>query len=372
MNKKEVAEIKKQFAADRCSVTHICGCYVDAEKNKKMTMRETFLSLEEEEMLKYLEIFKKSLSGTLGKNLLNLEFPRDKEGDGTWQGFLLELRENGLEDDELLERFYDQVIEHYETDENYLILLIHSAYDVPGRASDGLEMFDSSEEVYSYLLCSICPVALSKAGLYYNEDANRITDRVRDRVVGMPDTAFLFPLFNDRSADIHGMLLYSRNAAKLQQMMIEELFGCQAPLSSTDQKDSFNTLVENTLKNDCRYDTVMTIHEKLSEIMEEQKDEPDPVVLTKPEVKRLLSESGAPDEVLEDFDEQYQMAAGSARTLMAANIANTRKMEIRTGDVVVNIDPAKASLIETREVDGRRCLVIPMDGEMEINGIHVR
>ena len=372
MNKKEVSEIKKQYTAERCSADVICGCYVDAEKNKKMTMRQNFLALEDEELLKYMEIFRKTLSGTLGKNLLNLEFPREEEGEGSWNDFLLRLRKSRLEDEELLETFYDKIIEHYETDDNFLILLIHNAYDVPGKASDDLDMFDASEEVYDYLLCGICPVSLSKGGLSYSEDANRIQQRIRDRVVGMPDMGFLFPQFNDRSADIHGILCYTKNAAKIPQGMIEELFGCQAPLSSADQKDSFNSLVENTLGQDCRYDTVMTIHEKLNEILEDQKDEPDPVVLTKPEVKRLFSESGVQEELLENFDEQYQMAAGSQPALVASNLTNTRKMEIRTGDVLVSIDPAKAALIETKDVDGRRCLVIPMDGEVEINGIHVK
>ncbi len=372
MNKKEVSEIKKQYTPDRCAVSSICGCYVDAEKNKKMTMKETFLALEEEEMLKYMDIFRKTLSGTIGKNLLNLEFPRQEEGEGTWHEFLMKLQSSRLEDDELLEAFYDKVIEHYETDDNFLILVLHNTYDVPGKTSDGLDLSDASEEVYEHLLCSICPVSLSKGGLSYQEGVNRIGERVRDWVVQMPDMGFLFPQFNDRSSDIHGILCYTRNAAKIPQSMIEELFGCQAPLSSADQKDSFNTLVENTLGQDCRYDTVMTIHEKLNEIIEEQKDEPDPVVLTRSEVKQLLSLSGVEEDRLENFEEQYQIAAGSQPALVASNLTNTKKMEIRTGDVVVSVDPAKAALVETRDVDGRRCLVIPLDGEVEINGIHVK
>ena len=86
MNKKEIAEIKKLFTPSHCAITRICGCYVDAEKNIKTKLKEAFLSLEEEEMFKYFKIFKSTLSGTIGKNLLNMEFPLSQESEGGSQG----------------------------------------------------------------------------------------------------------------------------------------------------------------------------------------------------------------------------------------------------------------------------------------------
>ena len=164
MNKKEILEIRKQFTPANCAITRICGCYVDHEKNKKLESKEAFLSLPEEEAFKYFDIFKKTLSGTVGKNMLNLEFPLEAEMPGGTQEFLLKLRDSRLEDDMLLDEFYDKVIATYEYAENYYIILIHAMYDIPGKTSDGLEMFDASDEVYEYLLMSICPVSLSKRG----------------------------------------------------------------------------------------------------------------------------------------------------------------------------------------------------------------
>ena len=371
MNKKEVAEIKKQFSPSNCAITRICGCYVDAEKERKTELKEAFLSLPEEEMFKYFDIFKKTLSGTIGKNLINLEFPLEQELSDGAQTFLLKLRDSKLKDDMLLDEFYDRVIEHYSYGENYYIILIHAAYDIPGKASDGDEMFDSSEYVYEYLLCSICPVKLSKAGLCYNAEANLIQDRIRDWIVEMPENGFLFPLFNDRSTDIHGMLYYSKNAEQLHDVFVDEVFGCTAPLSAGGQRDSFNMLVEETLGDDCQYDTVIGIHEKLNEIIEAQKDSPDPVVLTQSEVKRLFEDCGVEDEKLETFDNQYEAVAGEKATMVASNITNTRKFEIKTPDVVIHVEPDKVELVETKIIDGRKCLVIPME-DVEINGIRVR
>ena len=371
MNKKEIAEIKKQFTPDRCSITRICGCYVDGEKNKKTELKEAFLSLSEEETFKYFDIFRKTLTGTIGKNLINMEFPLEQESEGGTQNFLMKLRESKLTDDTLTEAFYDKIIENYDYGENYYIILIHAVYDIPGKSSDGAEMFDASDEIYDHILCSICPVKLSKAGLHYNVETNNIEDRIRDWLVEMPDWGFLFPQFNDRSTDIHGLLYYTKNAENLRSTMMEGVFGCTTPLSAATQRDSFNALVEETLGDDCAYDTVLEIHEKLNDLIESQKDEPEPVVLTKSEVKRLFEECGVEDEKLQNFDEQYELAAGEKSSLVASNITNTRKFEIKTPDVVIHVAPDRADLVETRIIDGRKCLVIPMESEVELNGIRV-
>ena len=371
MNKKEISEIKKQFTPNNCAITRICGCYVDGEKNKKTKLKEAFLSLSEEEMFKYFEIFKKTLSGTIGKNLINMEFPLEQEKEGGTQEFLLRLRGSKLQDDALLDEFYDKVIEAYDYGENYYIILIHAVYDIPGKSSDGQEMFDASDEIYDHILCSICPVNLSKAGLCYNAKTNNIEDRIRDWIVEMPDLGFLFPVFNDRSTDIHGLLYYSKNAEKLRSTFVDELFGCETPLSAGGQRDSFNALVEETLGEDCAYDTVMNIHEKLNEWVEAQKDSPEPAVLTKPEVKRLFEECGVEEDKMETFDQCYEATAGENASLMVSNITNTRRTEIKTLDVVIHVDPDRAALIETQIIDGRKCIVIPMEGDVEINGIHV-
>ena len=226
MTKKEIAEIKKLLTPKNCSITRICGCYVDGEKNKKTELKQAFLSLPEEEMFKYFEILRKVLSGTLGRNLLTLDFPlslemaglaADTESPDNTHEFLLHLRDSKLKDDALLEAYYDKIIENYEYVGNYLILIIHDIYDVPGRTTDGLEMEDASDEIYEYILSCICPVELSKPGLSYDAEENTFRNRTRDWVVSLPEAGFLFPAFTDRSADIHSLLYYSKNSEELKE-----------------------------------------------------------------------------------------------------------------------------------------------------------
>lgn len=372
MIKKEVSEIKKQFKPDACTIDRICGCYVDGEKNKKAVFREAFLSLPEEDMHKYFEIFKKTLSGTIGKNLLNMDFPLAAEADGGPQAFLLSLRDSELKDDNLLVQFFDRIIEGYYYSGNYLILLIHAGYDIPGKASDGTTMEDASDEVFNYIICSICPVKLSKPGLCFNDSTQSFSNSLGEWVVEMPDIGFMFPAFNDRHTDLHSILYYSKNSEELHYDIASDLLGCELPLSAKSQKETFNELIAETLGEECAYDTVKNIHETLNNLLEQTKDEPEPLALDRRQVKNILEDSGVTEEKLEDFDKKYEAAAGDANTsLLAMNIASPKKFEVVTPDVVIKVNPERADLVETRIIDGIRCLVIPLDDNVKVNGINV-
>ena len=372
MNKKEVLELRKQYKPEECSITRICGCYVDGNKEILATSKEAFLSLPEEEIFKYLTIFKQTLSGTIGKNLINMEFPLDQEMPGGTQDFLLQLRNSKLQDEMLLEEFYQKIIEHYNYGENYYIVLIHVAYDVPGKSTDGSEMFDASDDVFDYILCSICPVHLSKEGLCYNPLTNHIENRIRDWFVEPPVKGFLFPAFNDRCTDVHSLLYFSKQAEDLQPEFIENALGCRFPMSAGSQKDTFQAVIMNTLGESCEYEVVRNIHDNLQEIIEEAKESPEPPVLTKPEVKRLLANSGASAESIEQFDTSFDYIAGENAEFLVTNIAETRKFSIETPDIVIKVSPERADLVEQKIIDGIPYLVIPMTNEVEVNGVRIR
>lgn len=372
MNKKEIAEIKKQFCAERCTIDRICSCYVDGEKNIRTTMREAFLSLPEEEIFKYFNIFKKALSGHLGKNLLNLEFPREEEAAGGKMDFLLRLRDSQLSNDYLVNEFYQKVIESYFCPGNYYIILIHGTYDIPGKSSDGREMFDASDEVYEYILGCICPVKLSKAGLAYQPQENRVENRIRDWVVEEPLHGFLFPAFNDRQADIHGMLYSARKAEELQPDFMENMFGCPAQLSAESQKDAFHALIADVLGEEAGYAEVADIYECLEDLAREAKDSPESVLLSQGDVKRLFDVCGVPEEKMEAFEQRYAAAVGTG-TLTLQNIACGRRFRIETPDVRIEVAPDRLfDLVEARFIDGKECLVVTVNDRVEVDGMNVR
>ena len=404
MNKKEVAEIKRRLKKESCTIQHMCGCYVDAEKNKLVTFSQKFLNLEEDEFYKYLEIAGKALSGTLGNNLLELEFPIDEEAVGGRQQILMALRASKLEDDALLDTYYDLIIDSYDYVGNYLITLYSDVYDVPLKGTDELAM-DESDEVYEYLLCCICPVALSKPGLGYLEGEHRIGARIRDWVVGPTDTAFLFPAFNGRATDIHSTLVYTKNAKEPHAEFWANGLGCGTKRTATQKRDAFENMVVQTLGPDDEEtkDTVLDVQQNLNDFIlveKEKVDKDEPILLDGEMITEILTDAGISEPKAEKITASYESffedTLPDAQELLDAKaIKNnevrvekkqlqekvvdlTKKLEdagvITSGgtdiDVVVKVTPEKVEEIHTAFVDGKRCLVIPMeeDEEAKING----
>ena len=372
MTRKELNEIKSQYTLEDCGILRLCGCYVDGERNKITQFNENFLNLPEEEKHKYFDIFKKTLSGTPGKNLVDMKFNVDAYADEGARTFLMNLRDSGLKDDRLLNEFYDRIINNYSYVGNYLILLINQVYDIPAVTTDNIEMDDASDEVYSYILCSICHVNLSKPGLGYDEEDNNFHDKKQNHMVDVPDVGFLFPAFNKRSADEDMTLFYTKDVSEFEDGLIDCLLDCAVPLPAKQQKETFTSLVNEALGEEADLEIVKNIHENLEQIIEEKKQQsPAPVMLDKTEMKDLLEKSGVKEERLENFEEHFEMAAGEHGKLVASNVSSGKKFEVKTPDVVIKINSDKTDIVSTQVIDGRQCLVIQIDERLEVNGISV-
>lgn len=425
MNKKEVLELKRRFKKEAATFTRVCGCYVDGNHNKVCKFGNTFLNLEEDEFYKYLEIANKALSGTIGNNLLELKFPIEEEEVGGRQHILMALRASKLEDENLLDTFYDLVIDTYDHAGNYLIVLFHDAYDVMNRTSDNNNL-DESEEVYEYLICAICPVDLSKPGLGFLEEEHRIGPRVRDWVVGAVDTAFLFPAFNDRSTDIHSTLFYTKNTKEPHSEFMANGLGCGIERTATEQKMAFHSIVRNVLGAEDEHtdDVLLDLQQNLSDMIDEyaetHDDDEDVFLLDKEVVTKLLADSEISEEKAAKIEKSVDEAFGE-KPPAAENVIDSKALvqnelrvekmaledqvgtltvqlnekdealaertsqliekqeeidnyiaETKTYDVVLRVKPEKASQIKSQVINGQKCLVIPMgeDEHATINGVN--
>ena len=425
MNKKEVLELKRRFKKEAATFTRVCGCYVDGNHNKVCKFGNTFLNLEEDEFYKYLEIANKALSGTIGNNLLELKFPIEEEEVGGRQHILMALRASKLEDENLLDTFYDLVIDTYDHAGNYLIVLFHDAYDVMSRTSDNNNL-DESEEVYEYLICAICPVDLSKPGLGFLEEEHRIGPRVRDWVVGAVDTAFLFPAFNDRSTDIHSTLFYTKNTKEPHSEFMANGLGCGIERTATEQKMAFHSIVRNVLGAEDEHtdDVLLDLQQNLSDMIDEyaetHDDDEDVFLLDKEVVTKLLADREISEEKAAKIEKSVDEAFGE-KPPAAENVIDSKALvqnelrvekmaledqvgtltvqlnekdealaertsqliekqeeidnyiaETKTYDVVLRVKPEKASQIKSQVINGQKCLVIPMgeDEHATINGVN--
>ncbi len=390
MNRKDVLELKRRFKKDSCTFSRMCGCYVDGERNRVVKLEETFLNLDEEEFFKYLEIAKKVLSGTIGNQLIELEFPLEEETVGGKQQFLCALKSSALQNEDLLERFYDLIIDNYEYAGNYLILIFHDAYDVITKTSDHSKL-DESEEVYEYLLCAVCPVSLSKPGLGYRSDENRIGPRIRDWVVCAPESGFIFPAFTDRSTDIHAVMTYHKNPKEPHTELMENILGCESKRTAAEQKQAFTSIVQKAFGGDDEKskEVFNEIQQGLSDIAEEHQTEEseskeEPFRLSAGDIEKLMEESDVPETaaavITSSFRDEFEEEAPILTNLIdskaaeAGNILRQQKDLVKkvaelenqlgntkTYDVILRVKPEKEQMIQSQIINGKKCIVIPME-----------
>lgn len=372
MNKKEVLEIRKQFTPANCALTRIACCYVNHEKEKVTQTREAFLSLPEEEAFKYFDIFRKSLSGNIGKNLLNYHFTTKDELDFGMHKTLMDLRNSKLQDDELLDFFYDTVIESYDCNENYYIVLVHGMYDITWKAYYGEEMFDASEEVYDFILCCICPVKLSKAGLSYDSEHNEVKDRIRDWIVGQPDTGFLFPAFNDRSTDIHSLLIYTRKPDELPYELISRVIGENIPDTCNEQKLKFNQLIEDVLGEDCTFDTVSRIYSELNILNEEHRDDAEPYTIDMWDIEKIFTDACVPDYCMDSLETEVKEHFGDSKPILLSNLVTPDKNTLVSGKTKIVMQDHILTDVKFTVNNGKKYVMIPIYHEPEINGIYTK
>ena len=332
MRKKDILELKKRLKKDHCTFTKMCGCYVNGEKHIILKFRETFLNLDEDEYFKYLEIAKKVLSGTIGNNILELNFPVNEDLINERQISLMQLKNSQLKDDSILDDFYKSIIDNYDYTGNLLILVFHDAYDVITKTKDNAKL-DESEEVYEYVLCAICPVSLSEPGLRYFEDENKIKARIRDWVVENPTNGFVFPAFIDRSSDVNSIMYYTKNAKDTHPELMENALGCYSKQTATIQKETFQSIIKDSFSADeKKADKIfMEVQENLNNMIDEYNaiyddTESEPITLTNNDIQNLLIESGVPEEITTKIEKSYVEIFGDDLPL-AENLIDSKALK---------------------------------------------
>lgn len=391
MDKKSINELRRRLKKDGCTFTKICGCYIDDNKNKVTNLDEIFLNLEDEEYFKYLEIAKKVLSTNVGNNILELNFPLEEEKPGGHQQFLLGLKKSGLKDQGLLDTFYDMVIEKYNSLGNYLILLFHDVYDVMTKTTDNNKL-DESEEVYEYIICAICPMVLSKPGLGYNKDKNKISTLNREWFVGMPETGFVFPAFIDRSSDIHSVLMYTADSKNVHTDMIEDILGCREKLTYAQQQDVLTDMVLEVTGEDMVKDVMDTVNIELAHVSDENPES----YVSKEHIKSALEHAGIAENKAVNIGDQYMSSINTEEVPLIGDIVpnkaqkivknnnekellkeeikdlnrkiasieetndNNEQLTVDEGEIIITVNSEKKELIRRENIDGVNCVVIPV------------
>jgi len=370
MNNSEILELKKRLKFSDDASFKIESCYIIGSEKRIQSRQNTYLTnLEESDRHKYIEILKKGLSGVLNRNLLNLSFKRSMEGEDA-QKYLISLRDSALSDEGCMDKMYEKIMENYSTVGNYLVITLYDAYDVPREGTDGFSQGES-EEVFRYFYTCICPVNLAKAALSYHEEENVIAARIRDWVVEMPDVGFLFPAFNDRSSDVNSLLYYCKDPLMIRPEIISDCLGCEEELTSVAETKMFKNIIEDVINEVPEYDTlqiVRSVQDNLADMLENKVYSYEPTI-DKKETARLLRDSGIKEEHLPIVEEKFEKEVGEGGYLHPERIKEKGKLEVKGDNVKISVKTEASSLVEIRMIDGRKCLVVPIDSDMEVNGI---
>ncbi|MGI6239016.1 MAG: DUF4317 domain-containing protein [Christensenellales bacterium] len=374
MNKKEISEIRRRFNPDKNTITAIRGCYVNKNKQIMSEFYQPAVSLSQEDAETYMAIFKKTLSGTAGKNLLDIVFRPDQVMQSEEHALLMALRETRLRDEARVQAFYAQVIESLAVEDDYLILLVHDEFDVFKKQKRDFMAEEESEAVFQYILCSVCPVKPGKPALRYLASEDEFHNRAGEPAVGAPELGFLFPAFDDRAANIYNALFYSRGEAAGFAPFIEALFQAELPMPASAQREAFEQALEESLGEELNFEVVRTLNETIRAGIEAHKAdrEAEPLTISKREVQKMLRDCGVAEARVEAFDAAYDAAIGRGVDLGAQHIVDAKQFSLRTQDIAIRADPDQSDQIETRIIDGIKYILIRADEGVEVNGMRVR
>lgn len=373
MNQREIGELRRRLKPEKNAIAKIYGCYVNSNKQVISYLDASLGIMPQDEAEKYLTLLRRTLTGQLQKNLIDIVFSTRQVADSQEHRLLSALRQTGLKDEQVRRQFFDQVIQSLDMDgRNYLILLAHDTYDVPYRGRDDQDQADASDQVFSYVLCAICPVKDSKAELGYFPGENEFHSRSAGQVVAPPELGFLFPAFDNRAANLYNALYYTKQTDLIHQEFIDAIFRTEPPMSADEQKETFHTALAEALDGDCSMEVVRSVHQQLRDKLLQHKEERNPEApsISPREVDAILHNCGVEEEKVQAFHKSCAAQFGEGTPLNPANLINSSRFEIKTENATILIDPDYSYLVETRKINGRTYLLLPADG-MEVNGLAV-
>lgn len=346
MTKKDIAFIKKIIGnAEYTPVMRLVSCYVDtAHDDIRFQEPQTFLCLDESELVQYCQFFKKGVSGKLGSTVMELDVKKN---------LIESLRSTSLSDLEEIKSVAMTIRDNYTAEENYCIFFAYGSYDLPGY--DG----NDSEEVYPFLLILIQPCCLSKPGIKYDSPKNEFTNRMAEPILNPPTYTFLYPALDALHTDVSKAVFYSKNekvSGKAGQI-ISTLFGTEIPLSPNSQKEGFHDLLQNAYNENVPYESICGIYDRLQETLVDMQLSGEDVKFSNDELVNTIIEYGSvPEKKREQLKEsaaEYEGCSFSISNLVPS------KVNIDTGGISIKTEIERLSQIERRVIDGVEYYLIP-------------
>ena len=243
-----------------------------------------------------LSLLRKTLSGSIGRNILDISFSNQQVLESDEHKLLSALRKSSLSDDNAIRDLYNKIVQSVDIDSSYFVLIANDKYDIFTYDANGDK--NESPEVFSYVICAICPIKNAKPTLGYNLKESRFKNIVRDTIISAPEVGFMFPSFEARTANIYSATLYTRDVSIAHSDFIETLFKSDIPIPATEQTENFATLLNKTVTEECSLELIQSVQAQLIELKVDHKanKEDEPLTLSAKDMSALWRFGG----VLED------------------------------------------------------------------------
>ncbi len=373
MTEKELREIRRRFNPEKSNISSVLGCLVNEKKEIVTRFNQSITLSSPEEATSILKLLKKTLSGGMGTNLLDIEFKTSQVIDSAEHKLLMKLKKTELKAQEPVDEFINKVIETVILEESYLILLANDRYDVFDYHSDGTKNEDSTA-VFSYIICAICPLKPTKSALSFKVYENAFKNITFDAIVSAPELGFLFPTFDDRCENIYNALYYTHDITKNHDEFVERVFNAPLPMPAAVQKVSFDACLRETISDECNFEVVRSVHEQISEMIEDHKaiKEETPLTLQKKTLKNILVSSGVNEDHIESFDKKYDEVFGEETEIRPQNIVDVKKFNLETPDVLIKVNPERRDLVSTQIINGTKYILVRAAEGVEVNGVDIK
>ena len=371
MNDREISEIRRRLRPERNNIGRIRGCYVNDNHTIISEFDQMLGLISSDEAEEILSLLRKTLSGSIGRNLLDISFSNQQVLEGEEHKLLSTLRSASLTDNDAVKTFFEKIVKSVDIEGSYFILLANDKYDIITYDANGDK--NDSPEMFTYIICAVCPIKVAKPSLGYSLSEAKFKNIIRDSIVSSPEVGFMFPAFDSRTANIYSALLYTKDISLAHEEFVDTMFKSVIPMPASEQATSIAEILNDTVADDCSLELVQAMQAQLIELTADHKTnkEDEPLTLSSKDMSTLLRFGGVKEDAIGAFAEKFEDGFGASAAIHPQNIIDIKKFEVKTPEVTVKVSPECSELVQTRIIDGTKYLLIRADGDVEVNGIRI-
>ncbi|WP_312471350.1 DUF4317 domain-containing protein [Neobacillus sp.] len=380
MNKKDIANIRKQFKLDNhlMNIREIFNVYVQKESAEIYhQVCQPFPLLDHEAQELFLANFKKVLTGHLDAKLFELKFRRDV--DYSTQGILFEgLRADSADWQDNMLDIVGKIFAHAVYEFDTVVTFIRGEYRKPTKKRGQESEEGGDDEVYSneFILCSLNKTDLPKKALLFDYIEKEFKSyHVVDPIINLdsPMSGFLFPAFNDNAADVNHILYCAGKVNQPDFTFIEKVLDCEDIITPQEDKDCFDFILKEVIGEEVDSAVISNVYEEIDRVVQEnqEKEDSEPPTLDHRDIERILTVSGVENVETAKVEHAFKSVVADEKHEFKASSLIPKNIKISTKVANVTINPKDLKNLKYITYEGKRCLLLEVDEEVVVEGFRL-